>query len=413
MPNTDPLVWFGFVVIAVTGLCIVVPFLRGKSDLLTSWNTLLLGTGIFVGLAAIEANFVPQLPYQELNWFQPTAKEVSWFMWACSAFVATLLLAFYYNGPAKRFAQKRFAKWPELTTPVTFLILGACSAVMFLSVIFRHVVFLAPLFFNLALVCSPAVSVFSFALWYKNRINFAWLLLFLALFSGVSIYAMVVSGGRRLLMSVFLGPVLVAYGVNVKYWGKGKILLTLALAGILVTGVGIVYSKFRYYSAAAKERSATGIVSQMRDLRKGGDLFSVLSKGPLRYFAQDTAHYSLLLERYMAQGTLTQAPLNSLKFVLTYPIPRKLWPRKPEPIGISIARDAAHLRGNNWGVGIAGHAAYEGGIPVIMIYALLLAFGARLLDEPLRLQPENPFLICMLAAVFPHVIGIPRGDMGT
>src|SRR4051794_21336929 len=312
MPNTDPLVWFGFVVIALTGLFIVVPFLRGKSDLLTSWNTLLLGTAIFVGLAAIEANVVPQLPYQELNWFQPTEKEVSWFMWACSAFIAALLLAYYYNGPAKRFAQRRFAKWPELTTPVTFFILACCSVVMFLSLIFRHVVFLGPLFFNLGLVCAPAISVFSFALWYKKRINLAWLLLFLALFSGVSIYAMVVSGGRRLLMSVFLGPVLVAYGVNVKYWGKGKILLKLALSGILVTGVGAVYSKFRYYSAVAKERSAKGIVSQMKDLRKQGDFFSALGKGPLRYFAQDTAHYSLLLERYMAQGALTPAPLNTL-----------------------------------------------------------------------------------------------------
>src|SRR3954454_17826593 len=288
MPNSDPLVLFGFAVLAVMGGVILVPFLRGKSDLLTSWNTMLLGIGIFVGVAAIEVKFVPRLPYEELNWFQPTDKEVSWFMWANSAFIATLLISFYGNGPAKRFAQKRFAKWPELTTPVTFFTLGCCSVVMVLSVIFRHVVFLGPLFFNLALVCAPAVSVFSFALWYKNRINFAWLILFLALFSGVSIYAMVVSGGRRLLMSVFLGPVLVAYGVNVKYWGKGKILLTLALACILVTGVGVVYSKFRYSTVAAKERSAKSIVGQMREMRKQGDFFAALGKGPLDYFAQDT-----------------------------------------------------------------------------------------------------------------------------
>src|SRR5262245_14418964 len=113
MPNTDPLVLFGFAVIAVMGLVILVPFLRGKSDLLTSWNTLLLGVAIFVGLAAIEANFVPKLPYDELNWFQPTEKEVKWFMWANFSFIATLLLAFYYNTPAKKFAQRHFRKWPE------------------------------------------------------------------------------------------------------------------------------------------------------------------------------------------------------------------------------------------------------------------------------------------------------------
>ena len=81
-------------------------------------------------------------------------------------------------------------------------------------------------------------------------------------------------------------------------------------------------------------------------------------------------------------------------------------------IGLTITRDVAGIRSTNWGIGIAGHGAYEGGLPALMLYAVLLAFGARILDEPLRSQPGNPFLIYMQASAFPHIVGIARGDLG-
>jgi hypothetical protein len=46
-----------------------------------------------------------------------------------------------------------------------------------------------------------------------------------------------------------------------------------------------------------------------------------------------------------------------------------------------------------------------------MLYAVLLAFFIRIMDEPLVMQPDNPFLISMHAAALPHIVGIPRGDM--
>jgi hypothetical protein len=105
-------------------------------------------------------------------------------------------------------------------------------------------------------------------------------------------------------------------------------------------------------------------------------------------------------------------PLNTLRFVLSFPIPRKIWPDKPEVVGIVIVRDASGINGTNWGVGIAGHGAYEGGIPALILYGVLFALLVRCVDDPLRLQPTNTFLIAIHAATLPQFLAIPRGDMG-
>src|SRR5438270_13982627 len=138
MLNSDPLVPFGIGLIVVVGLFIVVPFFRGKSDLVTAWNTLLVGIIIFIGLAAIEVKYEPNMHYEQLSWFQPTAREVQWFMQASAAFVAAILAAYYLNTWAKSFAQKRLRKWPDVTPPVTFFILGCCAVVLVISVILRR-----------------------------------------------------------------------------------------------------------------------------------------------------------------------------------------------------------------------------------------------------------------------------------
>jgi hypothetical protein len=81
-------------------------------------------------------------------------------------------------------------------------------------------------------------------------------------------------------------------------------------------------------------------------------------------------------------------------------------------LGITMPQEIAHITSTNWGLGPAGHAAYEGGIFAMLLYAVLTALGIYWLDDPLRSQPENPFLISLHAAALPHVAGFARGDFG-
>src|SRR4051794_29921520 len=160
MDNCDPLVPFGIAVTIIVGLFILVPFVRRKSDLPTAWNILLLGIITFVGLASIETKYVPQISYEQLHWFQPSASEVTWYMQANTAFIVTLILAYYFNAPAKRFAQKRLRKWPEAGASVTLFILGYCLAILMIAAVLGKSTFLGPVTGNLALIAAPAASLF-------------------------------------------------------------------------------------------------------------------------------------------------------------------------------------------------------------------------------------------------------------
>lgn len=413
MANSDPLVPFGIAICIVAGLLILIPFLRGKSDIPTAWNCLLLGLVSFAGLGSIQVNYLNGFPWEQLNWFQPTAKEIQWYMLATSAFIVALILAYYYNTPAKRFAQRRLQKWPEFNIPLTFFVLASCLSIVLISFVAVRITFVGTAMSKLGHKAAIFACVFSFMLWYRNRVNLSWLFMFLGVLTTALVYCMLVSPGRRLVMSLFLGPILCIYWTQVRYWKPSKVLVAMGVAAVLMLGVSTVYSKFRWYNLAhGEQRSVSGIVAQLKDLRSKGDYFSTLLKGRLDYFAQQNGHFALLAERYVAQGTMTPVPLNSLQFVLTYPIPRKVWPNKPEVIAVTMPHRIAHLPGTTWGVGIAGHGAYEGGIAALVLYGVLVALLVRVIDEPLRLQPSNPFLISIHAAALPHVLGIPRGDIG-
>src|SRR3954464_10091851 len=134
MANSDPLVTFGIAIIIIIGGFIAIPYFRGKSDLITGWNALLLGLINFIALGSIEVKYVPKLAWEHLNWFQPTVKEVQWYMLATTAFIVALLLAYYFNSRAKAFAEKRLQKWPEVTPVLTIFVIGCCFATEFAAI---------------------------------------------------------------------------------------------------------------------------------------------------------------------------------------------------------------------------------------------------------------------------------------
>ncbi len=103
MENSGPLVWFGLTVMLVCGLFTVVPYLRGKTDLLTGWNVLLMGMGMWTGFGCLEVRY-GLWSWENLQWFQPTWQEVQWYMVVTTVFLASLLACYYYNPIGKALA---------------------------------------------------------------------------------------------------------------------------------------------------------------------------------------------------------------------------------------------------------------------------------------------------------------------
>lgn len=413
MNSLDPLVWFGLTIIITSGCFIIIPYLRGKSDLATGWNVLLLGLAMYTGVGCLEVKYGERI-WEALDWFEPNQQEVEWYMLATTVFIVTLLVSYYFKPVARSIASKRLQKWPPNRAPVFFFVLAICGTFMMATFFTRQIPLIGQVIFNLSHKAAVFACVFGFMLWYQNRLNIAWLALFVAVFISTALFSMLVFSGRRLLLSIFLGPVLCVYWVHARYWRPSRCLTTLAVATVLILAISIVYSSFRWFSRGqeGEARTVATIVEKIRNLPKKRNLFGAYFGSQLRYFSQNNTYYSLLTERLVATGDIQPKALNTLRFLAAYPIPHRWWAGKPEIIGLTITRDVVHIPSTNWGVGIAGHGIYEGGIPALIVYAYLMAFGIRFLDEPMRAQPGNPFLVSLHAAAFPHLVAIPRGDLG-
>lgn len=412
MPNSDSLEAFGLILIAIVGAFLVVPILRGSREIITAWNVLLLGIIAFTGIGSIEVKYATSMGFPTLEWFQPTIPEMKWYMWTSGLMVAAILLFYYRFTWAKSFGQRCLRTWPEFSTPLAFFVIGICFFLMALSRVAHHMPFIGPFSLNLAVIGATAACVFSFMLWNRNRSNLGWLAVFFGVFAVCAIYDMLVSGGRRPLMSLCFAPVICIYSTQARNWSRAKLFVVIGLSAVAVLSVGAVYSKFRWYNKQGEGRTASGVIQQMHKVRETGDLFSAVKQGGLGYVSQSNALFALLTKRYISQGALTPSPLNTLRVLITYPIPRKWWPAKPQAIGIKVVHETSHIPNTNWGLGFAGQIAYEGGILAIIVYAALLVVLVRAIDEPVRLQPDNPFLIFLYATVLPNIAGIPRGDVG-
>jgi hypothetical protein len=412
MQNCEPLAWYGAMILLLTGSMILIPFMRGKGDLISAWNIFLLGVAIFIGIGCFEAATTP-LRFPGLQWFNPTKKEVNTWLLSTTAFLIVLFVSYRYDPLSKALAARSFNKWPPYSTKVALYVMIVCfvlAAAGQVSTILR-IPFVGQVVLNTSHKAFVFCCLFSFVLWYRNRTNIAWLGLFIGIFLVFCVLAMVVAQGRRLLLSLLIVPVLVVYFYDARRWRPTKAMTAIA-AGVLVLFIlNLMYTSIRHFDrrGAKLERTAANVVQQVKHIGQR-DWYSRFANDALWHFSQQVVHYGMLTDRFVATGQLEEKPFNTFKFFLVYPIPRSVYPDKPESLGRTITHDVIH-RTTSWGTGVAGHAAYEGGIIIAIMFGYLAAFGIRFFVDPLRRQPTNPFLLAMLASASTQLLAWPRGDL--
>lgn len=413
MPHCEPLAWYGALVLLVTGCTVLIPYLRGKSDLINGWNILLLGVAIFVGIGCFEAAWNP-MRFAGLQWFEPTIDEVNWYLAATTIFLVTLYVSYYFDPLSRKLAGVCFNKWPPLTTPLLLFVIVLCLALAAASQVtpLLRITFVGNVLINVAHKAFVFSCLFSFVLWYRNPKNMLWLGTFVAIFLAMCVLAMLVSTGRRLLLSVLAVPVVAFYFLQVRKWKPTKSLLMVAVGVFALFVANLMYNTFRRYErigGESRQRTAAGLIDQVKNIGSRA-WFDYFAQEVLWHFSQQVVHYAMLTDRYVETGELEAQPLNTFKFIAVYPIPRRIWPNKPKSLGSTITHHVLH-RETSWGTGVAGHAAYEGGLVVAAMFGYFAAFGIRFFVDPLERQPTNPFLIAMLATAAPHIVGWPRGDL--
>jgi hypothetical protein len=409
MENCEPLFWYGLIVVALSGVLIIVPNLMGKSSLLTGWNIMLLGLASFTGCGCLEAATVP-MRFPGITWFSPTKEEVSWFMATCTVFLVALIGTYYLN-PLKKVTSRTLNNWPPQTQPVALWVIGVSLIIILLMPLTLGSVFVGKVMMNLSHKAIIFATVFSFLLWLRQKMNPAWLALFIVTFLAALMLAMLAGATRRLFISVFLGPVVCVYMIYVRTWRPSRAMIAIGLAAVTLISVQFIYNSFRRFGMrTGEERTATNLLHEVRNI--DSSWMQRLREDTYRMMAQSNVQYALFTKRHVDNGRLEVKPLNTLAFVATYPIPRAVWLDKPTVIGEVLPHEIVGAERTSWGVNVVGHAAYEGGMWVAGLYGLLAAIGLRFLDDPLARQPTNPFMMAMFTAAAPHIAGWPRGDLG-
>jgi hypothetical protein len=181
----------------------------------------------------------------------------------------------------------------------------------------------------------------------------------------------------------------------------------------VVIVAGLWYQTFRNFDKRGRgeERTFANVMEAATHVDKEG-MIEQLASWKWR-LPQGVFPYALVMKRLVDSGNVEVHPLNTLLYTAAYPVPRRFWPEKPDAIGARIVTDVLKLHWKtNWGLGVVGQAYYEGDWVALVAYAALLVFLVRMVDEPLKREPNNPFFISVCAASSLYVVTWLRGDLG-
>ncbi len=399
-----PFCW-GFIGILL--LLIIVPFARGKSDLITSWNLFLLGSINYVGIAGLNAGYRPDY-FRVLEYDR---SDYVYFICGVIAFFVPLLLAYWLVKFPRKLAGRSLRKWPPASTGVLYFMLLMSLGFAFLGQYAPSIQGIAQIFSQLGNKAIVLALALAFAAWYGSRKN----PVLIGTLAGVVVLtlllAIVGGGGRRTMLGVLVTIPVCWYWFTLRY--KSLLFNTVAI-GVL-TSVAffflVGYSQLRHFDRRGemKERNFSSAAEVLTKLPG-----TTLDSKTLDTMLGQNAGQTSLAAIHLYTGEHDPEPFHSVLYVGSIWIPRAFWPDKPVGLGYSLPK-TARAKGTRatWGPGIVGHGFHEGGLHMLVFYGTFVGLCLRYFDELLVRQSRNAYLLATFAAMAPHIFGWTRGDIGT
>jgi hypothetical protein len=233
----------------------------------------------------------------------------------------------------------------------------------------------------------------------------AWLL-FLSTLGMAAISSTVGLSGRRLLLGVMLAAPWMWYFTIWRYRNPASNLIRLGVFFILgILGI-IIYSPFRDVEVLRTAEVAT--------IEKRVDQFTELLTNPkidpetIKYilYADTVPNTLYVLENY--PGNHPFMPFHGVIWFLSNPIPRALWPNKPDALGI-ILKEQMNVP-PNLGPGIIAHGWSEGWFFGVLAYAAFFGLLCGVVDRACAQRCWNPYFLAVFGANLGNVVALPRGD---
>lgn len=392
----------GFLVVVIVGAVFARDVYLRKHDPL-SWKYLFLaGYVVFFGTGLIFT-----VIYSIGSEMHVASEGAKGMMAVAAVFFLILFLVFFNMGGKFRLLDKWFPK-VELprTTPGALISLAASLAVVVASLAFPATgeSFTAALaaFFRGGM-CATACGLATYWLLTQKFNPISW-----GVFAGTLGVCLIASiageSGRRSLLGVMMVIPWVWYYTSlrnqtIRSWApKAGVLLFLGF--VLLVG---------YSGVRASLRTSTKSVGELSRALVESATSADLSRDTLGrdLFYQDAATNSMwIMDSY--GEVYRQRPFHGLYWFVTNPIPRTLWPEKPEALGLEISRQM-NIQAN-LGPGVIGHGWAEAGWIGIIYYAVFLGFIFGIADRLLQLRADNPYFVIVMGSALGQMIAMSRGD---
>ena len=191
---------FCYAFLVVMGLLILVPYLRGRSDLLSGWNFFLLGAMNFVGLAGLQAAYEPS----HFRILAYSNRDYQLYMVGVVVFFTSLVLFYRFVKFPRRAAGYLLRKWPPATATTLFGMLILSIALAALSLKPPPIMGVAQIIAQTGNKAIVIAVVLAFAAWSRQKTN---LLLFGVLVGVVvltAVFAVMQGGGRRTILGIVM-----------------------------------------------------------------------------------------------------------------------------------------------------------------------------------------------------------------
>lgn len=330
--------------------------------------------------------------------------------WAKLAVMMVLFLAVFLGAASYALRRPNLARvLPKVEVPVTAPALVVSIVALSLGGLF----FSIPIFNYFGVLVAQirgqlgacAVGLATYYLVARRFNPIAWLLFFVALAMG-TISSTVGLPGRRLLLGVMLAVPWMWYFVVWRYRRPASNLARVAVFFVVgVIGL-IMYSPLRDMTnrTAAEEATISKRVEQFTDLLTNPRIDPTVIKYIL--YADTVPNTLYVLENY--PGNHSFKPFHGLIWFFSNPIPRTVWPGKPEAFG-AILRDQMNVP-PNLGPGIIAHGWQEAWVIGVVLYAVFFGLLVGMVDRASADRCWNPYFLAVFGGNLGNVIALPRGD---
>jgi len=396
---------YGYTVIAFFSIYLLVRCWRDSTNCVTPYHIFLLGIINFMGFGALSAADRGGMGLYSVI----TDSAVITLIFTTIALYGTMILVYHatfrVSGRVAQSVKLNFEASPPLA--IGMAVLAVVTSI--LPFLVPRVVFVSQMLVAIGTTTMIACTVITLGLWIRSPLNALYALLAIGSVA-FSATATAVGFGRSAQIAFMFSIGIVAYYQIFRNNNRVILLVGSLIFGALmlyiVTGLSLVRGQPLNLS------SLSGFLSSGY-LKISNALSSADFSIATQLLGGDTVDAALSIF-YLKESSTFGERFHMVKWILANPIPREIFPgAKPEGLAYILPRFVGREGGGfSIGCSFVGHAWYDGGYYVCVIYGAAAGLFLRVGDEVVRRYSNNTILLGFFAAASANILMIVRGDSG-